>query len=56
MIDQPVMSVGTLNDTAGVKIQHHIFTDKAGDYAPVPDNAPHKTAEQVLAEFAELNT
>ena len=55
MPTQPVISIGSLSDASDVKIQHHIFTDKAGDYAPVPDNAPHKTAAQVLAQFAALN-
>jgi hypothetical protein len=51
MPDKIGVSLGTLNDTSDIKLHAHIFTDSAPDYYTVPDDAPHKTGEQVLAEF-----
>ena len=51
MADQPVISIGTLIDSSDVKLRHHIFTDQASAYAPPPENAPHKTKAETLAEW-----
>jgi len=51
MADKPVISIGTLNDVSGVSLRHHIFTDQASEYAPPPQNAPHKTKAETLAEW-----
>ena len=51
MANQPVISIGTLNDASGVTLRHHIFTDQASHYAPPPLNAPHKTKAETLAEW-----
>lgn len=47
------VSVGTLAETEGLKLDSHIFTDEAPDYYTLPNDAPHKTAAQVIEEFNE---
>ena len=48
--EKPSVSMG-LFDTFDAKIQSHIFVDEGPAYTVIPDNAPHKTGAQVLAEF-----
>ena len=47
------VSIGTLAETAGLKLSAHIFTDEAPNYYTLPEDAPHKTGAQVLNEFIE---
>ncbi|MGB3455438.1 MAG: GFA family protein [Litorimonas sp.] len=47
------VSLGTLDDTNGLALEAHIFTDSAPDYYPLPTDAPHKTGEQVISEFMQ---
>ena len=51
--DKIGVSAGALNDTSGINIESHIFTDSGPDYYPLPTDAPHKTGEQVMIEFME---
>ena len=41
-----------LFDTVPGRIGSRIFTEEAGGYTILPHDVPHKTGEQVLAEFA----
>ena len=50
---QPDVSIGMLDDASGVSLQHHIFVDEAGAFAPPPDDAPHMTGAEFLASIAE---
>ncbi|WP_427454283.1 GFA family protein [Litorimonas sp. WD9-15] len=47
------VSLGALDDTSGITLDSHIFTDSAPDYYTVPTDAPHKTEAQVIQEFME---
>lgn len=47
------VSLGALDDTSGIKLDSHIFTDSAPNYYAVPTDAPHKTEAQVIQEFME---
>ena len=47
------VSLGALDDTSGIKLDAHIFTDSGPDYYNIPTDAPHKTGEQVMVEFME---
>jgi hypothetical protein len=47
------VSLGVLNDTSGIDLHAHIFTDSGPDYYTIPDDAPHKTGEQVMMEFMQ---
>lgn len=40
-----------LFDSAPGQISSRIFTDEAGGYEQLPRDVPHKTGEQVIAEF-----
>lgn len=51
--DKIGISVGTLNETSGLKLDTHIFTDSGPDYYDIPHDVPHKTGDQVMAEFME---
>jgi len=51
--DKIGISLGALNDTFGIKLDAHIFTDSGPDYYDIPSDAPHKTGEQVMVEFME---
>ena len=54
LVDQPDeigVSLG-LFDTAPGRIGSRIFVEEAGGYEALPHDVPHKTGEQVLAEFA----
>ncbi len=56
MQDKPDMmgvSLGALNDTSGLSLEAHIFTDSAPDYYDLPTDAPHKTGEQVISDFMQ---
>lgn len=46
------VSIGVLENPP-VTLDAHIFTDDAGIYETIPDDAPHKTGAQVIAEFNE---
>lgn len=48
--EQPSVSMG-LFDRIDTPIQTHIFVDEGPAYTVIPDNAPHKTGAQVIAEF-----
>jgi len=47
------VSLGTLDDTTEITLDAHIFTDSGPDYYDIPNDAPHKTGEQVMVEFME---
>lgn len=47
------VSAGTLLDTTGLRLAAHIFTDSGPDYYDIPHDVPHKTGDQVMAEFME---
>lgn len=49
--DKMGVSAGTLHDTSGMRLAAHIFTDNGPNYYDIPHDAPHKTGEQVMAEF-----
>jgi len=51
--DKIGVSLGALNDTSGIELDAHIFTDSGPDYYKIPTDAPHKTGEQVMVEFME---
>ncbi len=51
--DKVGVSLGALNDTSGIQINSHIFTDNGPDYYTIPTDAPHKTGQQVMTEFME---
>lgn len=51
--DKLGISLGALNDTSGIKLDAHIFTDSGPEYYDIPSDAPHKTGEQVMVEFME---
>lgn len=58
MKENPAMvnlSLGLFESGTGAKIGTHIFSDLAGDYYTLTTDIPHKTAEQMFAEFAELS-
>ena len=46
------LSLGLFENGAGIKIGTHIFSDMAGDYYHLGTDIPHKTSEQMFAEFA----
>jgi len=49
--DKLGVSLGAFDDTAGLKLETHIFTDSGPDYYTIPDDIPHKTGAQVMEEF-----
>lgn len=51
--DKLSVSLGVLDDTSGIQLDAHIFTDSGPDYYDIPIDAPHKTGDQVMAEFME---
>ncbi|MFB9374089.1 GFA family protein [Algimonas porphyrae] len=48
--DNPAVAIGLFDDFK-TPIQSHIFVDEGPSYTIIPDNAPHKTGAEVLAEF-----
>ncbi len=50
MPEQASVSLG-LFDSAPGQISSRIFSDEAGGYETLPTDVPHKTGEQVIAEF-----
>lgn len=48
--DNPSVSLGLFDEIA-TPIESHIFVDEGPNYTVIPDNAPHKTGAQVIAEF-----
>ena len=51
--DKIGVSLGALDDTSGIKLDAHIFTDSGPNYYNIPSDAPHKTGQQVMVEFME---
>ena len=51
--DKIGVSLGALDDTSGIKLDAQIFTDSGPNYYDIPNDAPHKTGEQVMVEFME---
>lgn len=49
--DKLGISIGALDDTSGLKLEAHIFTDSGPDYYNIPTDVPHKTGAQVMEEF-----
>jgi len=49
--DKIGVSLGALDDTAGIKPEAHIFTDNGPDYYTIPNDLPHKTGPEIMAEF-----
>ncbi len=47
------VSLGALEDSSGISLDAHIFTDSAPEYYAVQTDAPHKTEAQVIKEFME---
>ncbi len=43
------VSLGTLEEIGQLSLDAHIFVDSCPDYMTVPNNAPHFTEQQVLA-------
>ncbi|WP_017932682.1 GFA family protein [Robiginitomaculum antarcticum] len=50
MPDQASVSLGLFDEAPG-QISSRIFTDEAGEYEQLPQDVPHKTGAQVIAEF-----
>jgi len=46
------ISVGALDNTDGIALQAHIFTDQCGNYENIPTDIPHMTQAEVLAAFS----
>lgn len=58
MKDKPAiinLSLGLFENGTGAKIGSHIFSDLAGDYYTLGTDIPHKTAEQMFAEFSAMS-
>lgn len=53
--DMANYSLGLFENGTGAKIETHIFSDLAGDYYTLGTDIPHKTAEQMFAEFASMS-
>ena len=51
--DRLGVSLGALDSADDIELDAHIFVDSAPDYYAIPDDAPHKTGEQVMREFME---
>lgn len=49
--DKIGVSLGALDDTSSIKPEAHIFTDSGPDYYTIPNTLPHKTGDEVMAEF-----
>lgn len=48
-----ILSLGLFDGGTGTEIGAHIFSDLAGDYYTLSTDIPHKTSEQMFAEFAD---
>jgi len=49
------VSIGTLNDSRGLRLDAHIFVDSCPAYLSVPESAPQFTEEEVLANPLQEN-
>lgn len=46
------ISLGVLDDTSGIKLDAHIFTDQCANYQTLPNDAPHYSEADCLAKYS----